>query len=285
MLTFYSDVFLAKQTHLTHAGQRKYFEHGTPNSWADGQRVLLGQDSIDFDLVVLDEDARKHTATICIRHVPPKHPQVQLPAKWMEAPVGNTANNWVQVEKFDGKYKAQVGKEEFDVQIQLDMRDGKLLSAQLHNPVALVSRLCTDPGLSKCGGQESQTIVRDVSLDLVTSADKPDPVADRLANTELFAFGGIGFTNVIWQGEKDYRMVFSRSSAEADFEKIFSVGNRQAKCYALVALRKLNPERFKVLALSLRSSKGEVSTMHGCLASHEALAALSERIRAGDYSH
>jgi len=126
---------------------------------------------------VLDENAQKHTVTFRIRHVPPKHPQVQLPAKWMEAPVGNTANNWVQVEKSDGKYKAQVGKEEFDVQIQLDTRDGKLLSAWLHNPVASVSRLCEDPGLSKCGGQQSQTIVRDVNLDLVTSADKLDPVA------------------------------------------------------------------------------------------------------------
>jgi len=29
MLTFYSDVFLAKQLRLTHAGQRKYFEHGS----------------------------------------------------------------------------------------------------------------------------------------------------------------------------------------------------------------------------------------------------------------
>jgi hypothetical protein len=77
----------------------------------------------------------------------------------------------------------------------------------------------------------------------------------------------------------------SRASAEADFERIFAVGSPEAKCYALVALRKLNSQRFTALISRLRSSKRAVATAHGCNMMNERLAALSERIRAGDYSH
>jgi hypothetical protein len=112
-----------------------------------------------------------------------------------------------------------------------------------------------------------------------------DPIVDRIAKVDLFAFGGIGFTGVISQGEKDYRSILSRASAEADFERIFAVGSPEAKCYALVALRKLNSQRFTALISRLRSSKRAVATAHGCNMMNERLAALSERIRAGDYSH
>src|SRR5215467_6719382 len=50
LLTFYADLFLA-----THAGQlrepgdRFVFANPIAASWADGTRVLIGEDSIDFD--------------------------------------------------------------------------------------------------------------------------------------------------------------------------------------------------------------------------------------------
>jgi hypothetical protein len=50
-------VFLTKQLKLSHVAQRAYFEHGTPTSWADGERILLGEDSIDFDLTLVSADS------------------------------------------------------------------------------------------------------------------------------------------------------------------------------------------------------------------------------------
>ncbi len=41
MLKFYSDIWIAKEKKLTQVGQHVYFEHGKPNSWADGQHVVL----------------------------------------------------------------------------------------------------------------------------------------------------------------------------------------------------------------------------------------------------
>src|SRR5882762_9322235 len=166
LLTFYSDLFLAKQLRITRVGEHIYFQYGKPNSWADGKRVLIGQDSIDFDITLIDDNTSQHTATLLIRHVPPLHPQVQLPAKWMETPVGDTANNWVLVERSGDKYLAQVGKEVFEVHIRVDTLDGKILSAQLHNPVTSIIRECEDAALSKCGKPQSNNTLREVSLTL-----------------------------------------------------------------------------------------------------------------------
>lgn len=164
LLTFYSDVFLANELKLSRAGQHAYFPHGSPNSWADGQHVLLGQDSIDFDLSLSAIDSEEHTATLLVRHVPPAHPQVKLPAEWMQARVGDAANNWVQVEKSDHSYVAQVGAETFEVRVKLDSRDGKIVSAELHNSVVFRSRECEDADLSRCDAPKTQTILRQVTL-------------------------------------------------------------------------------------------------------------------------
>ena len=167
LLTFYADVFLAGNLALTHAGQKAYFARGTPNSWADGQHVTLGQDSIDFDVTLEAIDQPARTATLFIRHVPPPHPQVTLPAEWMKARVGKGENNWVEVEKTGDKYLAQVGEETFDVHIKLDTSDGKILSAELHNPVVFTARNCQDAALLNCDAPNAQTLVRDVSLHLL----------------------------------------------------------------------------------------------------------------------
>ena len=164
MLTIYSDVFIAGQMKLVREGQHAYFAHGTPSSWADGQRVVEGEDSIDFDMTLLEVKPADHTATLLVRHVAPEHPQVQLSAPWMKAPVANGANNWVQVEKTGTGYTAQVGSEMFEVKIVLDTRDGSIVLAKLHNPVVAISRDCVDTALTQCSVTTPETIVREVSL-------------------------------------------------------------------------------------------------------------------------
>ena len=173
MLTFYSDVFLSKQLKLSHVGQHAYFEHGIPNSWADGERIVLGEDSIDFDLTLVAADPEAHTATLLVRHVSPVHPQVHLPAEWMKASVGDAPNNWVQVEKTEGKFVAEVGLETFDVHVKLDTGNGRILSADLHNPVVTVRRICEDSALLKCDAPKAQTILREVSLTLIPEGNTP----------------------------------------------------------------------------------------------------------------
>jgi hypothetical protein len=116
------------------------------------------------------------------------------------------------------------------------------------------------------------------------SAQSVDTAFERLAKVGIFAFGGIGYAGVTSSGEKDYRAILARPSAMADFEKLYLSSSPQAKCYALVGIRKLNPQRFEELTESLRGSKEKVTTMHGCIVSSEPLGAVIKQIESGEYS-
>jgi hypothetical protein len=64
LMTFYVDLWLAQETgQLMRAGDHFYMKHGTPASWADGQHVPLGEDSIDF-MRLPATGARIHSAAI-----------------------------------------------------------------------------------------------------------------------------------------------------------------------------------------------------------------------------
>jgi hypothetical protein len=166
LLTFYADLWLAiKQGTLARAGDHAYVKSGNPNSWADGVRTVLGQDSIDFDMRLSEVNAKDGTAKLTVRHVPPAQPQIQHPAKWMEPPVADTPNNWVEVSKLDtGKYLAEIGKETFDVEMTLSLADGKILRVSMDNPVMVSARECADLALSQCGEAERYQIRRQIEL-------------------------------------------------------------------------------------------------------------------------
>ena len=121
--------------------------------------------SIDFDFTLKEINQSDKTATLLIRHVPPEKSRVKLSADWMQKPVADTANNWVQVQKTkDGKYSAGVGKETFDVEIKVDLTDGKILSATMDNPVVTVERECEDAAAAKCGDPKPHLIERQIEI-------------------------------------------------------------------------------------------------------------------------
>jgi len=166
LLTFYADLKIAmNQKGLMHAGDHAYVSFGAPNSWGDGTKIVLGQDSIDFSVLLKSVDPAAQTATLVVRHVPPEQPQIKLPARWMAAPVGSSQNNWVQVEKTsDGKYIASVGQETFDVDIKVSLATGRILSATMDNPVDVSERSCNDAALTDCGNPERYSIRRQITL-------------------------------------------------------------------------------------------------------------------------
>src|SRR5258706_2846752 len=177
LLTFYSDLRLAAtQGSLAHAGDHLYFKHGTPNSWADGNYVLTGEDSIDSDIALAAVDFPNKTATVVVRHVVPARPQIKLPADWMRAPVSGTSNNWVQVSKNSDsksdadKYTAAVGEETFDVELKVSLANGRIMSATLDNPVEVLQRDCADLALTKCGDPVRYEISRRIEIHECPSA-------------------------------------------------------------------------------------------------------------------
>jgi hypothetical protein len=165
-MTFYADLWLANRLNkLNHVGDHFYFKRGTPNSWADGNYVVLGEDSIDFDFTLKDVDQTVKIATLLVRHVPPEKPEIKIPAEWMRPPVSDTPNNWVEVKKRpNGKYVAEVGKETFDVEIKVSLADGKILSGKIDNPVEAVSRKCADAMLTNCTASVPHHILRQIEI-------------------------------------------------------------------------------------------------------------------------
>jgi hypothetical protein len=111
-----------------------------------------------------------------------------------------------------------------------------------------------------------------------------DAAIIRMGKADIFAFGGVGFASVISKEEKDYRLLLSRNSARSAFEVVFALGNPQAKAYALVGLRQVNPKRFMELASSLQTSSMSVETMVGCIMFKRPMSEIVASIRAGAYS-
>jgi hypothetical protein len=169
VMTFYADLFLAMhQGALRKPGDRFYFPNPMTSSWADGTVVVLGEDHIDFDITLTAVDTASQLATLLIKHVPPSAPKIRLPADWMRARVAETPNNWVLVRKTATGFAASVGKETFDVTLDVDTSNGKILSAKMENPVTKVTRACSDAALTKCGDAQATPTLRRIELSLVS---------------------------------------------------------------------------------------------------------------------
>jgi len=151
LMTFYADLFLAIHAGaLREVGDRLLFPAPAVGSWADGTRVLVGEDAVDFDITLTGIDRPAGTATLTVKHIPPKEAKIRLPADWMRAPVTGTPNNWVQVVRSGEAYVASVGQETFDVVLQIRLADGVMLSASMANPVIKIERQCRDAELHQC---------------------------------------------------------------------------------------------------------------------------------------
>jgi len=93
---------------------------------------------------------------------------VHLSADWMQTPVGDTPNNWVEVQKEqDGTFSAAVGKETFDVELKVSLVDGRILHGSMENPVTTVERTCQDAALTKCSDPKPHNILRKIDIALV----------------------------------------------------------------------------------------------------------------------
>jgi hypothetical protein len=168
LMTFYSDLFLAMhQGALRKAGDHFYFPSPITASWADGTVVVLGEDHIDFDITLTAVDTTSHVATLLIKHVPPPVPKIRLPADWMHSRVAETPNNWVQMRKTATGFAASVGQETFDVTLNVDISNGKILSARMENPVTKVTRACSDAALIQCGDAQATPTLRRIDLSLL----------------------------------------------------------------------------------------------------------------------
>ncbi len=166
LLTFYVDLQLAgRMATLVHAGDHVFLPLSLGGSWADCVTLVRAEDAIDFDITLAAIDSAKHMATIVVKHVPPQKQVIALPAPWMREPVAGGLNNWLEVATLPGgRVAARVGKEAFDVRLDVSLTDGRLVSATLDNPVDVVDRECADASLASCGAPSHYRILRTISI-------------------------------------------------------------------------------------------------------------------------
>jgi hypothetical protein len=109
--------------------------------------------------------------------------------------------------------------------------------------------------------------------------------ADKLADTHLFAFGGVGFASRISDGERAFRVVMEKPHDEAlqIMETIFANGTVEAKSYALAGIHALAPERFDALYQSVAQPPQKVHRMQGCILFEDTLQEIAKQIRSGAY--
>jgi hypothetical protein len=139
------------------------------SSWADGTRVLIGEDAIDFDIRLTGVDRSRGVATLLVKHVPPTTAKVKFPAEWMRERIADLPNNWIQVRRTANAYVGAAGKETFDVELKISLSNGEILSATMDNLVEAVARDCRDVVLSDCSGPRPYRTVRRIEMSRVNS--------------------------------------------------------------------------------------------------------------------
>ena len=106
-----------------------------------------------------------------------------------------------------------------------------------------------------------------------------------LKAARFFAIGGVGEGGEISGGERAYRALLRHKQAVPAFEALLRDRNArvEGKLYALLGLRTKDPAAFARHLAPFLSGKATASTMSGCLASDEPVAAVAKRIRKGEY--
>jgi hypothetical protein len=114
------------------------------------------------------------------------------------------------------------------------------------------------------------------------STHAADPLKT-LSSIHDFAFGGIGVAGTISEGEVAFREIYNRPSAKDDFLQLLNSGNPQAKCYALVAFRGLNPQIYSSKIEEYKKDKTKVTTIGGCMIAVFPMSSVATNVEAGYY--
>ena len=125
-----------------------------------------------------------------------------------------------------------------------------------------------------------------VALSLLSPANDEafaSPAATGLAQTQLFALGGIGVAGSMSDGERDLRAVLDQPEAAALLREILSRATPAGQLYALLGLRLRDRAAYEQPLPALRKRAAVISTARGCILMKAEMAALVREIEHGDY--
>ncbi len=109
-----------------------------------------------------------------------------------------------------------------------------------------------------------------------------DPVKT-LTKIDYFALGGVGASAHITEAELAFRAILKTQTARRDFLTILKTGTPEGKCYALVALRGLDPNLYATEIKIRKTENDKVNTARGCMVGDEPMTTVARSIDAGYY--
>jgi len=123
----------------------------------------VGRDLVQLTTTLTSLTARR--ATFTSSYQPPPDGGLTLTQPWMSSPVcGSTPNNFELVQAEGSEYVALWGCESFTVTTVVDRGSGRIVSAQMTNPLQLDGSLCQDEALTECTSIPPTSLLRNVQL-------------------------------------------------------------------------------------------------------------------------
>jgi hypothetical protein len=120
-------------------------------------------------------------------------------------------------------------------------------------------------------------------LDVSLAAPPQNSAARDLAAAKSFAFGGIGVTGLMSEGERNLRAVLQESDASTQFQAVLAQATPAGKLYILVGLRKCDRAAYQKVSGSLAVPNGNVEVARGCMISKEPFRQLFSEIQDGRF--
>jgi hypothetical protein len=123
----------------------------------------VGQDLVQLTTTLTSLSARQ--ATFTSSYQPPPGGGLTLTQPFMSSPVcGSVPNNFELVQAEGTQFVALWGCESFTVTTVVDRPSGRIVSAQMTNPLQLDGVLCQDEALTECTSIPPTTLLRTVQL-------------------------------------------------------------------------------------------------------------------------
>jgi hypothetical protein len=163
LYTFYGGLSYAVGIDNLHQPGQSYVEPTLLHGYFSSATAPFGQDLVQATTTLTSLTAQQ--ATFSGSFQPPAGGGLTLSEPWMSSPVcGSTPNNFELVQEDGSQWLALWGCESFTTTIVVDRFGGRIISAQMTNPLQVDLTVCQDEALTECSPIQSTTLQRTVQL-------------------------------------------------------------------------------------------------------------------------
>ena len=118
---------------------------------------------------------------------------------------------------------------------------------------------------------------------LSIAASSENSAAHDLAAAKSFAFGGVGVTGLMSEGERNLRAVLERPDTSQQLQGAIAHATPAGELYILVGLRRCDRVAYQKIFGSLARANDDVEVARGCMISREPFRRLLSEVHDGRF--